>query len=402
MARTTERRRKLIWGTIGAVGLAALVVALLPDPLPADFQEVERGTLQVTLDHEGRTRVRDRYTVTAPFTGRILRITLEPGDSVEAGRTVLATFRPDLPVMLDPRTRASAEARRQSAQASLEGARAERERARAEREFALAALERAKRLHTDGILAREQLDAAETDARARSEAYQAAEAAVRAAQHDLEAAQAALLEGGDTTGVPMRTLELRSPVTGVVLRRMHESETPVPAGEPLLEVADPADLEVIADYLSTDAVRIRPGMPVLFERWGGEEALRGRVRRVEPAGFIKISALGVEEQRVWVVMDFEDPYDAWKALGDGYRVETRVVVWERDDVLKAPVSALLRNGGGWAVFVEERGRARLRPVEVGQRSALRAEILEGLQEGERVIVHPSDSIRDKARVKARG
>ncbi|HSW38039.1 MAG TPA: HlyD family efflux transporter periplasmic adaptor subunit, partial [Acidobacteriota bacterium] len=202
-----------------------------------------------------------------------------------------------------------------------------------------------------------------------------------------------------------RSITLRSPVTGVVLKRLRESEAVVQAGEPLLELGDPARLEIITDFLSTDAVRIRPGHTVIIERWGGEHSLRGRVRRVEPAGFMKISALGVEEQRVSVIIDFEDSADgefkAWERLGDDYRVEVRVVVWEDDSVLKAPTGSLFRHGEEWAVFVVEEGRARLRIIETGHRNSREAEVISGLAEGDTVIVHPSDSVRDGGRVKPR-
>ncbi len=196
-------------------------------------------------------------------------------------------------------------------------------------------------------------------------------------------------------------LSLRSPVGGVVLRRLHESEAVVPAGEPLIEVADSSDLEVVSDYLSTDAVKIRPGMRVDIDRWGGDAPLPGRVRRVEPSGFLKISALGVEEQRVNVVIDFDDRKGASALLGDGYRVETRVVTWEGEDVLQTPTSALFRSGDGWAVFVASGGRARLRAVRIGHQSDLGAEVLGGLQAGERVVAHPSDSVSAGVRIRDR-
>lgn len=393
----SERRRLAIWGGLGLVTVALLAAALAPRAVSVDLVEVRRSDLVVTLDHEGMTRVRDRFTIAAPFHGRVQRITLEPGDPVVAGQTVLAAFRPTDPAPLDVRSRAMAEARLRAAEAALDRARAEREWIQAETEFALAAHQRARRLAAEGFLSEEALEAAATEARARSEARDAAEAAVRGARHELEAAHAALLEaGGSSAGAA--AMELRSPVSGVVLRRIRESEAPVAAGEPLLEVADPADLEVIADFLSADAVRIRAGMPVILEQWGGELELRGRVRRVEPSGFMKISALGVEEQRVWVVVDLEDPREAWQALGDGFRVEVRVVIRERAGVVAAPAAALFRQGEGWAVFVRDGRRARLQPVAVGERTGREAEILDGLAPGQEVVVHPSDAVADGVRI----
>ena len=251
----------------------------------------------------------------------------------------------------------------------------------------------------------QQREAADAEARASARALDAAGSAVEVAISDLETARAALVEpAGDSRQNPAgsaRVLPLRSPIDGVVLQRFQESEAVVPQGQPLVEVADLSTLEAMADFLSADAVRITAGMPVMIEQWGGGASLRGRVTRVEPAAFLKISALGVEEQRVWVIIGFDDPPSAWQALGDGYRVEARVVVWEQDDVLRVPTSSLFRQGDGWAVFVVEAGRARLRTVRIGQRNGTTAEVLDGLKAGERVVVHPSDSIADGVRVTAR-
>jgi HlyD family secretion protein len=401
---SVTRKRMLAWGGVALVLLVLLGIAVAPRPVPVDLVTVERGALRVTLDHEGKTRVHDRFVVSAPVAGQVLRIELEPGDPVVAGKTVMATFEPGVPPLLDVRSRAEAEARVRAARATLDQAQAELSRAQTEQAFAQAQAERTRRLAADGIASKEALDAAEAEGRGRAEARKAAESAARAAEHELEAARAALVDGGDAAGgsaAPKRAaITLRAPIDGVVLRRLHESKAVVPAGEPLLELADPADLEIVADYLSTDAVRIRPGMAVLIEQWGGG-TLRGRVQRVEPYGFLKVSALGVEEQRVNVIISFDDPRGAWKALGDGYRVEARTIVWERTDVVKAPTGALFRYGESWAVFAVEAGRARLKRVEVGQRNGLEAELLKGLSPGELVITHPSDAVRDGVRVTRR-
>jgi len=400
------RRRLVIWGTVGLVVTVLLVLALAPRPEPVDAQPVIRGPMQVTLDHEGKTRVRERFVISAPVDGRVRRIDLEPGDPVVANETVLATFEPTAPVLLDARSRAEAEAGVKAARATLTRARAERDRARAESELADTEARRTGRLAEDGIASEQQLDSAVATARARRDALDAAESAVDTARHELEAAQARLMRpaasdpataADDVDG----TIRLRSPVDGVILKRLRESEAAVSKGEPLLEVADPADLEVAADFLSTDAVKIRPGMPVRIDQWGGETVLRGRVRRVEPSGFMKISALGVEEQRVWVVVDFADPQAAWESLGDEYRVEVRVVVWEGESALQVPTSSLFRHDGDWAVFAVEDGRARLRMVDIGWRNGLQAEVLSGLEEGMAVIAHPSDAVADGVRVTER-
>ena len=400
---TINATRFIVWG-IGAIALVAVVLALRPKPIQADFAVVERGQLRVTIDEEGETRVRDRFVVSAPLAGRVLRIKLEPGDPVVADETVLATFQPGDPTLLDARTRAEAEARVRAAEAGLGRAHVDRERAAAESAFARAEFDRHRELAEQELVSREQLESVELRARTRGEALRSAEFAVRSAEYELEIAQASLLQvrGNRLNGASAgpEAIVLRSPIDGIVLRRLRESEAIVPAGEPLLEVADPAELEIVSDLLSTDAVKIHPGQNVLIEQWGEARALRGRVRRVEPSGFTKISALGVEEQRVNVVIDFEDVHDAWEALGDAYRVEVRVVIWE-GNVLKTPTSSLFRHGQDWAVYTVRDGTATLRPVEVGQRNSLEAEVLTGLERGEQVIVHPSDAIHDGIAVVAR-
>lgn len=392
-------RRSWLWIVAGVVVVALLALALRPRPIEVDVAEADHGPMQVTLDEEGETRVRDRYVVSAPVPGRVLRIELEPGDPVVAGETVLATLQPAPPQLLDARTRAGAQAGVEAAEADLGFARAELARAEAELRFARSEYERIERLARDRIVSQEMRDEVQMQVDMSREARTAAEFGVDTAEHNLEQARAALRIGDEGAQEP---IELRSPVEGVVLRRLRESAAVVNAGEPLLEVADPARLEIVSDYLSEDAVRIPKRAIVLIERWGGDRSLRGVVRRVEPAGFTKISALGVEEQRVNVVVDFDVEREIWGALGDGYRVEVRVIVWQAEDVLKVPTSSLFRHEGDWAVFVAEGGRARLRGVEVGQRNGLEAEVLGGLDENELVIAHPSDTITDGARVAARG
>jgi HlyD family secretion protein len=402
MAIGTTRRR-LIWGAAASVVVVLLALALRPKPVAADFGTITRGSLQATLVEEGETRVRDRFVVSAPLAGRVLRIAYDPGETVVAGETVLAMFEPGEPGLLDVRSRSEAEARIRAARAALGKAEAERERARAEKDFAETELRRTRGLAAQGIVSEEQLDSKETAVRTRAEALQAAEFAVRSAKYGLEVATAGLLQPGTGTANrnPDDAIAIRSPVDGVVLRVLRESEAIVPAGEPLIEVADPHDLEIVADYLSTDAVKIRPGQPVLIEQWGGDHPIRGRVERVEPSGFTKISALGVEEQRVNVIVDFEDPVDAWSMLGDAFRVEVHVIIWQGDGVLKVPSSSLFREQGEWAVFAVESGKAALRPVEIGRRGGLEAEVISGLAEGDEVIVHPSDLVEDGVSVAPR-
>ncbi len=396
------RRRAVIWSA-GALLIAAVIwVAFRPAPVPVDFGSVVRGDLQVTVDQEGKTRVHDRYVVSAPVAGRVLRVELEPGDPVEAGKTVVATFLPGAPPLLDARARAEAEAQIRAADASVQQARAALGGARGRHDLAESQLKRTRELFAEKILAQADLDQAESAAKTASDAADAAQAALSTAQHQADAARAALLELGQAANTPAgRPITMRSPVDGVVLQRLHESEAVVPAGEPIVEIGDPADLEVVADYLSTDAVKIRPGMSAIIDRWGGDHPLNGKVRVVEPYGFVKVSALGVEEQRVNVIVALDDPRRLWEALGDGYRVEVRVILWEGSNVLKVPTSALVRHGDGWAVFVAAGNRARLTPVTIGQQTGLEAQVLGGLTGGERVLVHPSDTVVDGSRIEPR-
>lgn len=397
-----KRLRKYLKSLLIIIVLALLiVVAFWPKSTEVDLATVGRGPLTVTIDEEGKTRVRERFVVSAPVAGRVERIELEPGDRVVRNETPVAVFRPADPVLLDVRSKTEAEASVKSAEAGLGGARAEREKAAAEERLARSELERMRGLLKDDVVSRQTFESAESRARTAEEALRAAEFGVTRAEHEVTMARSRLLSASGAAGSVQRSIVIQAPITGVVLKRLRESEAVVPAGEALLELGDPRKLEIIAEFLSTDAVRIRAGNPVLIERWGGEAPLHGRVRLVEPSGFMKISALGVEEQRVNVLIDFDDPFDAWKRLGDGYRVELRVVVWQVDDALKVPTSALFRRGEQWAVFVVDNERADLRIVEVGRRNGAEAEVNKGLVAGQSVIVHPSDSIADGARVSRR-
>jgi HlyD family secretion protein len=406
MTRTTKRRIAF-WGTVGVALAAALVVMTRPRPVPVDFAEVSRGPMAETLDHEGRTRVRERYVVSAPVAGRVLRIGLRPGDRVVANQTVIATFAPGASSLLDARSRAGATSRISETEALLEQAKAQREQVRVQSQHAIEERDRARNLAEFGLMTAEVRQAAESEAVARQRALEAADAAVQVATHEVESARAMLMEpGSGSAGAPASatkgvTLTLRSPIDGVVLERHRESEAVVMHGEPLVTVADTSALEVVADFLSSDAVRIQPGMRAFIDQWGGGQPLNAVVRRVEPAGFLKISALGVEEQRVWVVLDLRDPSAAGRALGDGYRVEARVVAWEGTDVVRVPVSSLFRRGTGWAVFVEEGGLARERAVRIGHRNQTFAEVLSGVPVGTRVVIYPPDSVSDGTHIVAR-
>lgn len=398
MGRWRLLRNPRVLAGLGLVA-ALLLASLWPATVTVDTGRVARGALRVTVDEEGETRVRRRFLVSAPVAGRVGRIDLEPGDAVRRGQTLLATFYPAEATPLDARSRAEAEATVRATRATLESARAERERARSAWQLATSELRRARELARVELLPPSEMDAREAAAVAAEEALRSAEFAAAAAEQRLQLAEARLAPVGTAPGA--RALELRAPVDGEVLRRLRESEAVVPAGDPLLELGDPSAVEIVSDLLSTDAVKVRPGQAALLEHWGGEGALRARVRRVEPSGFMKVSALGVEEQRVNVVLDFEEPAEARRPLGDGYRVEVRIVVSEAASALKVPNSALFRRGEQWSAFVVEGGRARLRAVELGRRNGTEAEVLKGLAEGAQVILHPGDRVTDGTRVAAR-
>jgi HlyD family secretion protein len=384
---------RLLAGALVVGTLAA--VAMWPEAIAVEFATATRGPLQVTIDEDGETRVRDRFVVTAPVTGRLHRIELEPGDYIARGTTV-ATLTPADAPLIDPRSRAELDAAAGAAQQAVGQARAQRSSANAMRDRAAAAERRLAGLVEAGAVSREDHESAQTALETARRSAEAAEFAVARAEREWQMARARLQTPADRG----RVVKVAAPASGVVLKRLRESETVVSAGEPLVEVGDPSALEVVADFLSTDAVRVRAGTRVLIERWGGDYPLRGRVRRVEPSGFLKISALGVEEQRVNVIIDFADEAAACD-LGDAYRVETRIIVSEQDDVLIVPVGSLFRRGDQWAVFVADEGVARLTVIEIGERNHDLAQVVGGLADGQRVVLHPPDTLADGARIRAR-
>jgi HlyD family secretion protein len=394
-------QRSMTWVAVGLVVAVLLAWSFWPRAELVDVAEVTRGSLVVTLDEEGETRVRERFVVSAPVAGHLLRIELDPGDSVVAGETVLAIFQPSDSTPLDPRSRAVAESEVRALEAEVERLKHETERAKAELEFTKRDCQRDRELVAFGVLSKERLEIAELAEKQGVENVDALEHAIEAASHRLSSARARLLNLGSAHRAGDEPLSIRAPIDGVVLRVLRESESVVAAGEPLLEVGDARDLEIVSDYLSRDAVRIRPGSRALIVSWGGEGVLEGRVRRVDPSGFTKVSALGVEEKRVNVIVELVTRYEDREALADGFRVETRIVVAECDNVVRVPAGSLFRRGEGWAVFVIEDGRARLRLVEIGARTPATVEVSSGLVAGERVIPHPGDRISDGVRVAPR-
>jgi len=399
------RFRTLI-GIVVVLGLAAFLVwAFRPQPVPVDLAQVERGALRITVADEGFTRVREIYTISAPVGGRLLRIDQDAGDPVVAGETVLANILPSDPALLDARSKSEAEAQVRSAEAALSFSRAEVERAEAEVAFARSELQRARELRSRGTISEAQLEKAELALRTAMAQLETAKAAVRVRAAELEIARARLIATSDESSDAADArneggvVRLIAPISGKVLRVLQESEAVVAPGAPIMDIGDPADLEVVVELLSTDAVRVREGARVLMSDWGGSGTLNGLVRRIEPFGFEKVSALGIEEQRVNVIIDLTDEPDLWAGLAHGFRVEADIVVWEKDDVLQVPASALFRQGGEWAVFrVGGDGILTIRTVTIGERNDRRAQILGGLEVGDRVVLHPSDRLSEGIRV----
>ena len=383
------------------IGIAVLVIILifigfLPDPVNVEMAEVARGPLQVTVEEEGRTEVTDTYVITAPIAAYARRIELREGDKIAQGQPVVQ-LEPPRSAILDPRTRAEAEARVRAAEASLRQAEENQRAAQATARRAADERARIERLF-EGEAATEQMrDQAVAEAVQAEAALEAAQAVVEAARAELAAARANLAGDTAVANTPVRQV-LTSPVTGRVLRVVRQSEGMVAPGEPLVEIGDVENLEVRVEVLSQDAVRIKPGSQVLLDQWGGDELLEAVVQRVEPIGVTRISSLGVEEQRVTVVSNITSPPDRWQALGSGYRVVARFILWESDDALQVPAGALFRTDDGWAVFVVEDGRAVRRDVEIGHQSGLAAEVVSGLSEGDQVIVHPPSDLEEGARV----
>ena len=396
-------RGRIVYLLIALALIAAIGYGFMPRPVPVELVAARKGDLAVTVEEEGKTRVRERYVVAAPVAGQARRITLKVGDAVAAGQ-VVAFIEPARSPSLDPRSRAQARARVESAQSSLLAARENARAAAAEARLAEQELARAESLGKASFVSQAAVDQARSRLQASQANRQAADYAIQVAQHEVAVARAALTEAdapATRAGRSPEILAVTAPVAGRVLAVPHESEGVVQAGQSLVEIGHPGTLEVMVEVLSTSAVKIGVGSKVLLDRWGGGRTLQGRVRVVEPAGFTKVSALGVEEQRVRVLVDIVSPGEEWKSLGDGYRVEAAFVLWEGSDLLLAPASALFRRGDGWAVFVAEAGRARLRDVKVGERNGLEAQVLDGLKAGEEVIAHPDEKIAEGTRVVAR-
>ena len=393
--------RYVVYLALIAAVVAAIYWAIQPSPIAVDLAVVETGPLKVTVDEDGQTRIRERYVVSAPLSGRLLRLELDPGDPVVQGKTALAIITPRDPELLDARERQQAEMRVKTQEAALAQSLPVLDRAKAALDFAETDMARMEKLGPGGAVSADILDRARMQFRVSQEEYRSALMAQQIAKYELELARAALVRTLPDGEQVFADFEIDSPINGRILRVLQESSTIVTPGTPLVEVGDPTDLEVVVDVLSGDGVRIQPGANVSLERWGGDHPLQGKVRLVEPSAFTKISSLGVEEQRVNVIIDIVDPPSKRPTLGDGFRVETRIVTWETSETLRIPIGALFRQNDKWAVFVREDSVARLRFVEVGHRNDEMAEIVDGLQQDQEVIRYPSDKITDGALIAAR-
>jgi HlyD family secretion protein len=391
-------RNQIALGVVLAALIALVAWALRAPPVSVELAEVRKGVFEQTVSDDGKTRVRERYTVSAPLAGRVERIRLKAGDPVERGQ-VVALLMPSAPALLDARAVRELQARVGAAEAQQLRARAEVARVMAQRDQAQADFDRQVRLWKEGFISATAREQAELALRTAGRTVEAARYSEDAAGHELNQARAALARY--RSGEPGAKWEVTSPVTGSVLKVTQESEGTVILGAPLVELADARSLEAVVDVLSQESVAIRPGMPARIDLGRGVAPLAARVRLIEPAAFTKISALGVEEQRVNVVLDFVEPLDTVQTLGDGFRVEAAIVTHRVADVVTVPVGALFRDGEGWAVFVAQDGQAVRRAVKAPLRNGTEALVEDGLKPGERVVVYPSDALRDGSKIEAR-
>ena len=398
-------RAKWLKRAVGAFVLTGAIVAAIwfvwPRPIPVDLVTVTSGPMEVTVEDEGKTRVRNVYTVSAPLVGRVLRNPRRVGDQVTADETIVAVLQPMAPSLLDVRSREEVQAAIAAAEAAVKFAEAEVRRIDAALEFSRTELTRAQALFRTNTIAAKMLDKAKFDVETNEAALVSAKAQLDVRRHEQHNATARLIDPSSSAQPgPSCCVQIRAPVTGRVLKINQESETVVQPGTPLIEIGDVLDLEIVADLLSTDAVQIKDGASVRIDGWGGP-AIQGRVTRVDPAGFLKVSALGIEEQRVRTVIDFVDPPRTWSRLGHDFRVIVHVRIWDAENALALPVGALFRKGDDWAVFAVKDGRARTTLLRIGRRNNRVAEVLSGLSAGDQVVLHPSDRIKDGVAIAAR-
>lgn len=395
--------KRTIAAFAGAIILAGLVWFAWPQPVGVDLAAIANGPMEVTVEDEAKTRVRHVFTVSAPLIGRVLRTPRHVGDEVVKDDTIIAVMQPTTPSFHDARTHAELEAALAAAEAAVKLAEAEVQRIEAALTFSRTEMSRAEALIRTNAVSLRVLDKARLELQTSEAALASAKAQLEVRRNERASVAARLVSPANSTAEDAQNsccIQLRAPVTGRVLKINQESEAVVLAGAPLIEIGDPKDLEIVADLLSTDAVRIKPGAAVKIDGWGGPP-VSGRVVRVEPAGFTKVSALGIEEQRVRTIIDLVDSPDKWSQLGHDYRVIVHVTIWSANNVLTVPVGALFRKDDEWAVFVVRDGRARVTPVQIGSRNNRAAEVRSGLSESDRVVLHPSDRVKDGSAVAER-
>lgn len=394
----TKHRQFLIFLMLLVI-ISALVYGFLPNPILVETTKVSRKQLQVVIEEEGKTRLKDRYQISAPLTGTLNRSDWDVGDQLQAGQK-LYEITPLKSVLLDPRRKADAKNRVAAAKAALRTAKAKVIADTASSEYALSEYKRIKQVFDKKLISRSELERAETEKRRANANLESSHFSTESARYSLAETKNALkhfaAKGEEKTG---EKVIIHSPVTGQVIAIYQQSESTVDAGQILMDVGNAKALEVEVEVLSADAIKIQSGMLVKFNRWGGEQALNGRVRIIEPVGFTKVSALGVEEQRVRVIVDITSPAEQWLRLGDGYRVDTQFILWQGQDILQIPENALFRQGENWAVFVVNKGDyAELRKVKLGKRSGLYAQIIKGLDEDESIIIYPDEKIKGSSKI----
>jgi HlyD family secretion protein len=387
--------------SVGVVIIIIIGIGFIPRPVLVDTVVANRGPLVVTIEEEGKTRIIDHYVLSAPVDGYARRIDMDVGDAATMGQEIIS-LEPLRSNVLDPRSRAEAQAMVSASIAALNAAEREVRAAEADAQYAKDEADRLKRLFDTGAIPLDRLQQSEAAARRTAARLESARYSVQIAEYEQISAEAALkYSAGEAEGDNNETVYIKAPVSGQVLKIHHESEGVVYKGDLLIDIGDPLSLEIVVEVLSRDAVRITPGTKVLLSRWGGEDTLDGIVRTVEPVGFTKVSALGVEEQRVFVIVDITTPKDRWMRLGDGYRIETAFVLWEEENVLQVPSSALFRIDGEWALYIMIDNAAELKMIEPGQRSGLMTQIISGINEGDSIINHPGDNLDDGSRVRSR-
>ncbi len=398
----TQQRRLLFWGGISIVLVVILAFSFSPKPVVVDLYEVKQGLLQVTISDEAKTRVHDIYTLSAPISGQLKRIDAEVGDPVLISKTIVAQIEPVDSEFLDPRTEAQVKADIQTAESAESVAKAVLTEAEVELDFALKELKRARELRLSNNVSKRELENTERAYKARRAALATAQASLQMRQYQLKRVKAQLLSPTKLkeSKPDCECLDITAPVDGNVLKILNKSEGVVSAGTPLVQIGNPKNLEIVVELLSSDAVQVAAGQRVIIENWGGAEALEGIVTLVEPIGFTKVSALGIEEQRVNVIVNFTSPQTVWSRLGHGYQVDVKVVLWE-GEVLKVPTTALFRDGEQWAVYVEKNNKVEKREIKIGRKNSFEVELVDGVMGGERIILHPSNKVVEGVEIVSR-